>query len=95
MPSPKRWLQSSANGADDGGVGNGATGSPAEEVVLEAMVPGAAETTVAESPNEGMVPNVEMADNAEGEGRRQGLGRKGPGMRLVVWTWNWKRRCCA
>ena len=74
MPSPKRWLQSSANGGEDGGAENGATGSLAGEVALEAVMPGAAEEqlgriTVAEIPNEGMVPNVDMTDVAEDERR--------------------------
>ena len=74
MSSSKQWLQSSANGGEDGGAENGATGSLAGEVALEAVMPGAAEeqlgrTTVAEIPNEGMVPNVDMTDVAEGEGR--------------------------
>ena len=60
MPSPKKWLQPSANGdksgGADGGVDNSATGSLVEEAVLEEEMPGAAEehleeAAVAEGPN--------------------------------------------
>ena len=67
MSSSKQWLRS------DGGE-NDATGGLAGEAVLEATRPGAAEkqlsgTAVAGSPNAGMVPNVDMTDNAEGGGQ--------------------------
>ena len=74
MSSSKQWLQTPANGADNGGAELGATGFPAQEVVLEATVPGATEkqlerSIVAGSPNEGMGPNVDRIDDAEGEGQ--------------------------
>ena len=74
MSSSKQWLQTPANAADNGGAEIGATGFPAQEVVLEATVPGATEkqlgrSMVAGSPNEGMGPNVDRIDNGEGEGQ--------------------------
>ena len=73
MPSPKRWLQPSSDGGKDGGAGSGATESLGERAALEEVMPGADEhlegTAVAEGPNEGMNPNVDMVSNAEAEGR--------------------------
>ena len=81
-------LQPSANGGESGGAKNGATGSLAGEVALEAAMPDAAEeqlggTTVAESPTEGVVPNEEMTDNADGE-RRVGAPQPEDGVETSV-----------
>ena len=73
MPSPKRWLQPSSDGGQNGGAGNGAAESLGERAVLEEVMPGAEEhleeALVAEGPNVGMNPNVDMVGNAEAEGR--------------------------
>ena len=73
MPSPKRWLQPSSDGGQNGGAGSGAAESLGERAVLEEVMPGAEEhldeASVAEGPNVGMNPNVDMVSNAEAEGR--------------------------
>ena len=74
MSSSKQWLQPSMVDGEDGGAENGATGSSAQGVVQEAMVPGTTveqvgRSTVAEAPNEGVVPNAGSGDRAEGEER--------------------------
>ena len=88
MPSPKRWLQPSSDGGQNGGAGNGAAESLGERAVLEEVMPGAEEhleeALVAEDPNVGMNPNVDMVSNAEVSLYRQSLVKKGTGTRLVV-----------
>ena len=73
MPSPKRWLQPASDGGQNSGAGNGAAESLGERSVLEEVIPGAEEhleeALVAESPNAGMNPNVDMVSNTEAEGR--------------------------
>ena len=80
MPSPKRWLQPSSDGGQNGGAGNGAAGSLGERAVLEEVMPGAEEhleeALVAEDPNVGMNPNVDMVSNAEAEGRAVSVSPK-------------------
>ena len=80
MPSPKRWLQPSSDGGQNGGAGNGAAESLGERAVLEEVMPGAEkhleEALVAEDPNVGMNPNVDMASNAEAEGRAVSVSPK-------------------
>ena len=72
MSSSKQWLQSSMVNGEDGGANNRATGSSAQRVVQEAMVPGTAVeqvggSTVAGVPDGGVVPNAGSGDRAEGE----------------------------
>ena len=80
MPSPKRWLQPASDGGQNGGAGNGAAESLGERSVLEEVIPGAEEhleeVLVAESPNVGMSPNVDMVSNAEAEGRAVSVSPK-------------------
>ena len=80
MPSPKRWLQPSSDGGQNGGAGNGAAESLGERAVLEEVMPGAEEhleeALVAEGPNVGMNPNVDMVSNAEAEGRAVSVSPK-------------------
>ena len=82
MPSPKKWLQPSAHGdKSDSGVDSGATSSQVGEAALEEEMPGTAEgqlegTLVAGDPNEGMDPNADMVENAEGEGRAVSVSPK-------------------
>ena len=80
MPSPKRWLQPASDGGQNGGAGNGAAESLGERSVLEEVIPGAEEhleeALVAESPNVGMNPNVDMVSNAEAEGRAVSVSPK-------------------
>ena len=80
MPSPKRWLQPSSDGGQNGGAGNGAAESLGERAVLEEVIPGAEEhleeALVAEDPNVGMNPNVDMVSNAEAEGRAVSVSPK-------------------
>ena len=80
MPSPKRWLQPSSDGGQNGGAGNGAAESLGERAVLEEVMPGAEEhleeALVAEDPNVGMNPNVDMVSNAEAEGRAVSVSPK-------------------
>ena len=80
MPSPKRWLQPSSDGGQNGGAGNGAAESLGERAVLEEVIPGAEEhleeALVAENPNVGMNPNVDMVSNAEAEGRAVSVSPK-------------------
>ena len=80
MPSPKRWLQPASDGGQNGGAGNGAAESLGERSVLEEVIPGAEEhleeALVAESPNVGMNPNVDMVSNTEAEGRAVSVSPK-------------------
>ena len=80
MPSPKRWLQPSSDGGQNGGAGNGAAESLGGRAVLEEVMPGAEEhleeALVAEDPNVGMNPNVDMVSNAEAEGRAVSVSPK-------------------
>ena len=80
MPSPKRWLQPSSDGGQNGGAGNGAAESLGERAVLEEVMPGAEEhleeALVAEDSNVGMNPNVDMVSNAEAEGRAVSVSPK-------------------
>ena len=80
MPSPKRWLQPSSDGGQNGGAGNGAAESLGERAVLEEVMPGAQEhleeALVAEDSNVGMNPNVDMVSNAEAEGRAVSVSPK-------------------
>ena len=80
MPSPKRWLQPSSDGGQNGGAGNGAAESLGERTVLEEVMPGAEEhleeALVAEYSNVGINPNVDMVSNAEAEGRAVSVSPK-------------------
>ena len=80
MPSPKRWLQPSSDGGQNGGAGSGAAESLGERAALEEVMPGAEEhldeASVAEGPNVGMNPNVDMVSNAEAEGRAVSVSPK-------------------
>ena len=80
MPSPKRWLQPSSDGGQNGGAGNGAAESLGERAVLEEVMPGAEEhldeALVAEGPNVGMNPNADMVSNSEAEIRAVSVSPK-------------------